>query len=200
MTEFRAASRAAFSPRLHMPAQPETPVAPRFAVGDTVMHTSEGICTVLEIRPMQFAGAFRDYYVLKPEMEKSSSTIYMPVSRGNAVLRRLLSRSDIDALIAQSRRLPSLWIEDAKQRRDAFRVVLSSCDYPKMMRMIADIYEHNALRQAEGKKPCSADEAVREEAEKLLHQEFAHVLGLSAEETIAYIRGRMDDGIASQSL
>ena len=28
--------------------QPETPVAPRFAVGDTVMHTSEGICTVLE--------------------------------------------------------------------------------------------------------------------------------------------------------
>lgn len=183
-----------------MPAQPETPVAPRFAVGDTVMHTSEGICTVLEIRPMQFSGAFRDYYVLKPEMEKSSSTVYMPVSRGNAMLRRLLSRSDIDALIAQSRRFPSLWIEDAKQRRDAFRVVLSSCDYSKMMRMIADIYEHNALRQAEGKKPCSADEAVREEAEKLLHQEFAHVLGLSAEETIAYIRGRMDDGIASQSL
>lgn len=192
MTEFRAAHNAAFSPRLHMPAQPETPVAPLFAVGDTVMHASEGICTVLEIRPMQFVGAFRDYYILKPEMEKSSSTVYMPVSRGNEVLRRLLTRSDIDALIAQSRLLPSLWIEDAKQRRDAFHAVLSSCDYARMMRMIAEIYEHNTLRLAEGKKPCAADENIREEAEKLLHQEFSHVLGLSSEETVAYIQSGLN--------
>ena len=178
MTEFRAAHNAAFSPRLHMPAQPETPVAPLFAVGDTVMHASEGICTVLEI--------------LKPEMEKSSSTVYMPVSRGNEVLRRLLTRSDIDALIAQSRLLPSLWIEDAKQRRDAFHAVLSSCDYARMMRMIAEIYEHNTLRLAEGKKPCAADENIREEAEKLLHQEFSHVLGLSSEETVAYIQSGLN--------
>ena len=192
--------QTAFSPRIRVPAQPETPVAPRFALGDTVMHPSEGICTISEIRPMQFSGTTRDYYVLKPEMAKSSSTVYMPVSRGNTVLRRLLTRSDIDALIAQSCTATSLWIEDAKQRRDAFHAVLSSCDYAKMMRMIADIYEHNALRLAEGKKPCSADEAIREEAEKLLHQEFSHVLGLSAEETIAYIRAKMSESTASSIL
>ena len=200
MTELRAAHQAAFSPRLHIPAQPEAPAASLFAVGSTVMHPSEGICTISEIRPMQFSGAARDYYVLKPEMDKSSSTVYMPVSRGNTVLRRLLTRSDIDALIAQSCTLPSLWIEDAKQRRDAFHAVLSSCDYVQMMRMIADIYEHNALRVAEGKKPCAADEAIREEAEKLLHQEFSHVLGLSAEETIAYIRAKTNEGTASSIL
>lgn len=197
MTELRAARSAAFSPRIHLPAQPEAPAAPLFAVGDTVMHPSEGVCTVSDIRAMQFAGATRDYYVLKPETEKSSSTVYLPVSRGNAVLRKLLTRSGIDALIAQSRTLPSLWIEDAKQRRDAFHAVLSSCDYAKMMRMIADIYEHNALRLAEGKKPCAADEAIREDAENLLHQEFSHVLGLSAEETIAYIRAKMNGDTTS---
>lgn len=197
MTEFRAAHSAAFSPRIRVPAQPETPAAPRFAFGDTVMHPSEGICMISEIRPMQFSGAARDYYVLKPEMDKSSSTVYMPVSRGNTVLRRLLTHSDIDALIAQSCTAPSVWIEDAKQRRDAFRALLSSCDYVKIIRMIADIYEHNALRLAESKKPCSADEAIREEAESLLHQEFSHVLGLSAEETISYIRAKMDEGSAS---
>lgn len=197
MTEFRAAPRAAFSPRLHIPAQPETPVAPIFAIGDTVMHPSEGVCSVSDIRAMQFAGAARDYYVLKPETEKSSSTVYLPVSRGNTVLRKLLTRSGVDALIAQSRNVPSLWIEDAKQRRDAFHAVLSSCDYAQMMRMIADIYEHNALRLSEGKRPCTADETIREEAENLLHQEFSHVLGASAEETIAYIRAKMNDDMAS---
>lgn len=192
LTEVRAAHQAALPTRIRIPAQPETPAVPCFAVGDTVMHPSEGICTVSEIRMMQFSGAARNYYVLKPETDRSSSTVYMPVSRGNSVLRRLLTRSDIDTLIAQSRTLPSLWIEDAKQRRDVFHAALASGDYAKIIRMVADIYEHNALRLAEGKKPCSTDEWIREEAENMMHQEFSHVLGLSGKETIAYIRARMD--------
>ena len=57
--------------------------------------------------------------------------------------------------------------------------------------MISDIYEHNALRLSEGKKPCASDESVRETAETLLHQEFSHVLKLSSEETILYIRKKL---------
>lgn len=156
------------------------------------MHPSEGICTISEIRLMRFgSGVPRKYYILKPEMDQSSATVYLPVQRGNTVLRRLLSHADIDALISRARSTDSLWEEDSKKRRECFSSILSSGDYAKIIRMIVDIYEHNALRLSEGKKPCASDESVRETAETLLHQEFSHVLKLSSEETILYIRKKL---------
>ena len=73
------------------------------------MHPSEGIFTISEIRLMHFdSGAPRKYYILKPEMDQSSATVYLPVLRGNAVLRRLLTQADIDALISRARATDSL--------------------------------------------------------------------------------------------
>ena len=175
------------------PAQPsEVDAEPIFAAGDTVMHTSEGVCDVLDVRPMRF-GAAQDrlYYVLKPTTIKSSSTVYMPVLRGNSVLRRLLSRADIDRLIAGSTALGELWIEDSRQRRDVFQHILQSGDYTRIIRMISEIHKHNEARAASGRKPCASDEAILSEAEHLLHQEFSCVLNLPREETIAYIRSRL---------
>ena len=54
------------------------------------------------------SGAPRKYYILKPEMDQSSATVYLPVLRGNAVLRRLLTQADIDALISRARATDSL--------------------------------------------------------------------------------------------
>lgn len=179
-------------PRTPAPLFSDVPVEPLFSVGDTVMHPSEGICTISEIRLMHFgSGAPRKYYILKPEMDQSSATVYLPVLRGNAVLRRLLTQADIDALISRARATDSLWEDDSKKRRERFSSILSSGDYAKIIRMISDIYEHNALRLSEGKKPCASDESVRETAETLLHQEFSHVLKLSSEETIRYIRKKL---------
>ena len=73
-----------------------------YQVGNTVMHPSEGICAVEDIRRMRFGAQEREYYVLRPTMENSSSTVYLPVERGDAVLRKLLSREDILSMIRES--------------------------------------------------------------------------------------------------
>lgn len=135
--------------------------------------------------------AARPYYILKPSMETSSSTVYMPVDRGNSTLRRLLGQADIDRLILESASLSSLWIEDNKQRHSAFTALLSKNDYPKLIRMIGEIDEHSEQRLSEGKKPCASDEAIRQEAQSLLHQEFAYVLHLSEQDMAAYIRKKI---------
>jgi len=80
-----------------------------------------------------------------------------------------------------------LWIADNKQRKDAFSKILSEGNYAKIIRMLQEIYEENAVRQAEGKKTCTSDDAIRAEAERLLHQEFSYVLNLSLEDTAAFI-------------
>lgn len=172
----------------------EQPAActPIFAAGDTVMHTSEGVCTVSEVRAMRFGSAPQQlYYVLKPSTVKSSSTVYMPVARGNSMLRKLLSPADIDGLISESLRLEPLWVENNKARKDAFLRVLQSGNYAQVIRMISEIHAHSEERIAQGRKPCASDENILSEAERLIHQEFSCVLHLSQKDTVDYICSRL---------
>ncbi len=167
-------------------------IAPVFTREDTVMHPSEGVCQVEEIRRMQF-GAMPEqpYYVLVPSAKSGSSVVYLPVARGNEILRRLLGPTEIDGLIRDSQELPPLWIAETKQRKESFLRVLHSGDYARVIRMITEIRAHGEERIAAGKKPCVGDETVREEAERLLQEEFSCVLGLSREDTVSYIEERL---------
>lgn len=164
-----------------------------YSIGDTVMHPSEGVCTVSDIRTMQFSGGVkREYYILTPSMEKSSSTVYMPMERGDSVLRRLLSRADILALIHESTQREFEWITDSKLRKDAFTKLLHSGDIAGIIRMISEIHAFCARRIAEGKKPCASDEAILTEAQRLLHQEFSYVLKMNQDDTVTFIREELE--------
>jgi len=178
-----------FGAATRMPsASPVQDATPIFSVGDTVMHPAEGICSIAELRAMALSGAQRTYYILKPASEKNSSTVYLPVARGNTILRKLLSRADILSFIHRSREYTDLWITDPKQRKDAFSRILTEGDYAKIIRMTQEIRRNCAAREAEGKKPCTSDLAILSEAERLLHQEFSYVLQLSIDETAAFIQ------------
>lgn len=181
-----------FGAAIRTPSSSSIPDAePVFRVGDTVMHPSEGVCTIEELRRMDMSGAQRTYYILKPATEKSSSTVYLPVARGNTVLRRLLSKADILDLIHRSREHADLWIADSKQRKEAFTRILSEGNYSKIIRMMQEIHEERARREQDGKKACAADEAILAEAERLLHQEFSYVLHMTLEETAAFVRSEL---------
>ena len=178
-----------FGAAIRMPAAPSIPDAePIYRAGDTVMHPSEGVCSIAELQRMAPSGGLElTYYVLKPATQKSSSTVYMPVARGNSILRPLLSEQDIHGLIRRSEEYAGLWIADSKQRKEAFTRILSEGNYAKIIRMIVEIHEESTKCALEGKKPCTADEAILAEAEHLLHQEFSYVLHMSPEETAAFV-------------
>ncbi len=168
-------------------------VSPVHAVGAVVIHPSEGICEIERIEKRSFNASTVAYYVLKPKFGKSSSTVYLPIDRGNTLLRSLLLKSEIDQIITDSTTCPSLWVNDNKKRKKAFNDLLSEGDYAKLIRMIRDIHDHTRERIADGKKPCAADEAILEAAERLMHQEFAYVLHLPLEEIGEYIARRISD-------
>ena len=53
--------------------------------------------------------------------------------------------------------------------------------------MIRELHEHNARRIAEGKRLPATDEHLLADAQRLLHQEFSYVLGMSQEATVTFI-------------
>lgn len=187
MTERTIHRNGRFSAPLRTPTTPIPDVDPVYRAGDTVMHPSEGVCSITEIRPMTLSSEAHRYYILKPKMEKSSSTVYLPVARGNTLLRRLLTQEDILSLIRSSRQCGSLWVADSKQRKDAFSRILSEGDYARIIRMVCEIHEQNALRVRAGKRPCASDEMILHEAERILHQEFSYVLKLPLDQIGAFI-------------
>ena len=164
---------------------------PMFSAGDTVMHPSEGVCRVEAVRTLRFGAVPQPYYILHPTGEKGSSTVYLPVSRGDSVLRRLLSREDILRFIRESHDYEGLWIEDGRLRKEAFQKILDEGNYAKIIRMIFELHQARQRRQSEGKKPCSADEALLAQAERLVHQEFSCVLNLSLSDTVSFIRSEL---------
>ena len=158
-----------------------------YQVGNTVMHPSEGICAVEDIRRMRFGTQEREYYVLRPTMENGSSTVYLPIERGDAVLRKLLSREDILAMIRESAQYAGLWVEDSRLRKERFGEILREGNYAKIIQMIRELHEYNARRLAEGKRLSATDEHLLADAQRLLHQEFSYVLGMSQEATVTFI-------------
>ena len=119
MMNNRLAHSGRFGAAIRTPAASAIPDAePVYRAGDTVMYPSEGVCTIVELRRMALSGMpERTYYVLKPATQKGSSTVYLPVARGNAILRSLLSEQAIRDLIRQSEAYAGLWIADSKLRK-----------------------------------------------------------------------------------
>lgn len=154
---------------------------------DVVMHPSAGVCRIEAIREESFVKQTQLYYVLQPIHENNSVTIYVPVESQKIRLRRLLSREEIMTLIHSVSLDTPLWIENASLRREAFAQLLHEGNHATLIRLIAELHTHQQKAVAAGHKFHVADEKVLREAEKRIHEEFAHTLELDLNEVGPFI-------------
>lgn len=157
-------------------------------INDTILYSSEGVCTVIDIVEQDFGGKPVKYYVLKPVYNKNS-TVYVPVDNETltAKMRRVLSAAEIHEII---RAIPSespMWIEDEAERKETYREILLRGDRMELLRMIKALYEHQQTQRAKGKHLHTADEHFFKEAEKILYNEFALVLQIRPDQVVPFI-------------
>lgn len=157
-------------------------------INDTILYSSEGVCTVTDILEQDFGGKTAQYYVLKP-IYNSSSTIYVPVDNETLTtkMRRILSAAEIHEIIRAIPNEPPLWIEDEAERKEAYRQILQRGDRMELLRMIKALYDHQQLQRAKGKHLHTADEHFFKEAEKILYNEFALVLQIRPDQVVPFI-------------
>lgn len=151
------------------------------------------VCLIDDIRTLSFAAdTGRLYYVLRP-ISGGSSKIYLPVDGEEAAgrLRYLISREQIDRLLADVRGRRLEWQPDRKMRVQEQHDILAAADHEQLLLLIGCIHSRRLERRSEGKDISSGDENAMQAAEKLICEEFRYSLGLDAQQTGEYIRSAL---------
>jgi CarD family transcriptional regulator len=159
-----------------------------FEANDMVMHPTAGVCKIECIQKENIARTgLKNYYILKPVYGNTATTLYVPTDSDKIKLRKVLSTSEIKALIHSVSPKPDLWIDNDARRKEAFTQILRSQDHKAIIEMIIAIKEKWDEKLARNRKLHAADERILREAEKMIHQEFAYALNIQVNEVLPYI-------------
>lgn len=160
----------------------------KFNINDTVLYCAHGVCKISEITAKRFNGRTIEYYVLKP-VYNDSSTIFVPTDNDALTdkMHRILSADEIYSLIKSMPDEEQIWIEDERERRDRYKEILSGSDRTELIRLIKTLHLRQQARSGRKKRLHMADEKFLKDAEKLLHEEFAHVLSIRCEQVLPFI-------------
>lgn len=163
-----------------------------FQIGDAIIYGTHGVCVLSDIAQLKLVGDKREYYVLCP-VHDANSKIYAPTDNEavSAKMRKVLTHEEIDQLIKSVSGDNTEWINDEGDRRDFCDSVIKSGDRAELMKLIEMLYLKQKSLQSSKKHFHIADEKALKEAQELLHDEFAYVLGIQPNDVPGYIREQL---------
>lgn len=165
-----------------------------FVKGEYVLYGKTGVCLIDDVKPLEFsdAGSGKLYYILKPVGTKGS-TVYIPADNRNLTskMHRLMTKSEIDNLLLNTKGKEIKWIEPKTLRAYRFNEIISEGDRQKLVMLVRCIYLKKSEKQREKKRLSSADDNILKTAEKLINEEFSHALSCDEEHVGTYIRQKL---------
>lgn len=157
-----------------------------FKVNAYIIYGSTGVCQITDITTEENGNGEIQYYVLKP-VYQDNLIIKVPVNSQSVLMRPIITRDEVDSLIAEMPEIEAIWIEDMRERRNMYQAALKSVNTNEMAKIIKTICVEKEARNSVGKKLPVADENMMNEAERKLYQEIATALNISPDEVLPYI-------------
>ena len=163
-----------------------------FEKGQYIIYGIRGVCEVMDITTIDRPGGPQGklYYVLRPYYHQDSK-IVTPVDSDKTVIRPLLTREEALELIDRIQDVQEMEVTADKQREERYKEALKTCDCRVWVSMIKALYLRRKDRIEQGKKMTDLDERYFKTAEENLYSELALSLGMSRDEMVDYIKGRV---------
>ena len=164
-----------------------------FQINDVVVYGAQGVCEIIAIEEQRIGGGSKTYFVLKPK-NTPGTTFYVPTwnEKALAKMRKVMTKQDVDAMIDSMPSKKPIWIENEKDRKEAYKNILASGDHAAVISMIQALYICKKEREAEGKQLHMSDEHFMKEAEQLLYHEWQYVLNVDKAGLMVYIFERLE--------
>lgn len=159
-----------------------------FAIGELVMYGIHGVCKIVDVQVRAIDRKKVEYLVLEPQNQMGSQYL-VPSGNPNAMakLRPMLSREELEALLASQQIREECWIADENTRKQYYRELASSGDRVALLRMVRALYQHRKEQLQAGRKFHLCDENFLRDAQRLIDTEFSVVLGIAPEEVREYV-------------
>lgn len=163
-----------------------------YSAGEVVIYGTQGVCSIKEITTMKFGSTKGEYYILTP-VSDPKSVVYVPTAKPALVakMRPVLSRSELDELIAVTAAENLEWIANDNERKLYCDKVIKGGDRVEIMRLMEMLYLRREELKDQSKHFHNVDAQYLKTAERMLHDEFAYVLGIRLEDVPEYIRSHM---------
>ena len=166
-----------------------------FDIGEYVSYGINGMCNIEDIRPMQLSQSVEKmmYYILRPE-SNPKSTIFVPVNNQKLVskMREPMTKDEINAMLVRMKDRTLEWKKDVRFRTESFHEILNNGVNQDLILMIRCLHRKRQELVQLGKKLPARDSNTLKTAERLVEEEFAHVLHIKCEEVSDYIRDVLD--------
>ena len=166
-----------------------------FDIGEYVSYGINGMCNIEDIRPMQLSQSVEKmmYYILRPE-SNPKSTIFVPVNNQKLVskMREPMTKDEINAMLVRMKDRTLEWDKDVRFRTESFHEILNNGVNQDLILMIRCLHRKRQELVQLGKKLPARDSNTLKTAERLVEEEFAHVLHIKCEEVSDYIRDVLD--------
>lgn len=159
-----------------------------FNIGDTITYGASGVYKINDITDIKFGKDMQKYYILR-SVSNDNSTVYVPFDNKSLTskMRCVLSAEKIHELIRSMPERSGDWVENEAERKEVYREILASGDRGRLISMIKALYLHEKQQKAKNRRLHVLDERFFRDAEKLLYDEFALVLGIKREEVLPFI-------------
>lgn len=162
-----------------------------YKLNDCVVYGSTGVCRITEItRDKDIDGNEVDFYVLHPVF-RDNMTIKAPVEKSATLMRSLIPREEVLALIDSMPEKEPLLFGDKRQRGLAFKFALKTGTHEEWIQIIKTLYQEKQRSNSVEKKLTKSDEDIMSTAERQLYEEFAIVLDISPDEVVPFIFQRL---------
>ena len=163
-----------------------------FQEGQLVFYGIHGVCRLLapEIRRIDRKDV--EYLVVSP-VSRPDARFYVPAHNEIALskLLPLLTKEELDALLASCREGEDPWIPEDNRRKLHYKELIAKGDRESIIRMIRSLRYHKNAQLASGRKFHVSDEGFLRDAEHLLSEEFSIVLNISPQEVSTYIENAL---------
>ena len=148
-------------------------------VGDVVHYGMDGVCVVTDIVEKKLGGQMRRFFELHPYFRKNI-VIFLPVDNELLLsrVRPVLTREEVLTAVREINEVESIWVEPDAVRKEAYQQIIHGGEHRQLISLVKTLYERKQLMQEDGPKLRSADTVFLKDAERLINEEFAYVLGI----------------------
>lgn len=164
-----------------------------YELGDYIIYGNHGVCRVEDIGSLDISGIDKriECYTLQPIYSKAS-TLYTPVDNDKVTMRRVITNDEALELIKQIADTPLLWIENDKQREEAYKKALRDRDCMDWVKIIKTLYVRKQERLSQGKKLTFTDEKYLTIAQDFLFGELSIAMDMDKEEVENLISDQLE--------